>query len=55
MKALTIEILFKAFDHVKACKGHSAAMSFINEALNQRDDTAAISYMLRHLSEVMNA
>ena len=53
MKALTLEILFKGFDRVKEAKGNAVALNFLKACLNERDDTAAISYMWRNLFEVV--
>lgn len=49
IKAVTIQILFKAHDIVAQRDGADAALKFLTEALNQRDDTAAISFMIRNL------
>lgn len=54
MRATTIQILFKGYDQVKAIKGHEIAFAFLKACLNERDDTAAVSYMWRNLAEVVN-
>ena len=55
MSAITIEIIFKKFDEIKKTKGNDVALKFVKDCLNERDDTAAVSFMLRNLGDVINA